>query len=57
MSENTSEVSSSRHTTISSVPNHSTLISFNAAAQLPVKLTHENYTSWKAQWDALLQEA
>ncbi|GFS35814.1 hypothetical protein Acr_00g0042260 [Actinidia rufa] len=54
MSENTSEVSSSRHTTISSVPNHSTLISFNAAEQLPVKLTHENYTSWKAQWDALL---
>ncbi|GFY98621.1 hypothetical protein Acr_13g0000220 [Actinidia rufa] len=53
MSENTSEVSSSRHTTISSVPNHSTLISFNAAAQLSVKLTHENYTSWKAQWDAL----
>ena len=34
--------------------NHSTLISFNAATQLPIKLTHENYTSLKAQWDALL---
>ncbi|KAI5337260.1 hypothetical protein L3X38_016529 [Prunus dulcis] len=32
----------------------SSLITINAAAQLPVKLTPTNYPSWHAQFNALL---
>ncbi|KAK3204746.1 hypothetical protein Dsin_018792 [Dipteronia sinensis] len=42
------------NTTVTSTLNHINLISFNATAQLPVKLTSENYSSWKAKFDALL---
>ena len=30
------------------------LISFNAAAQFPLKLTQYNYPTWRAQFDSLL---
>ncbi|KAH7570436.1 hypothetical protein JRO89_XS05G0106500 [Xanthoceras sorbifolium] len=39
---------------ISSLKHNNNLIAINVAAQLPVKLTPENYPSWKAQFDALL---
>ncbi|KAK9266874.1 hypothetical protein L1049_027133 [Liquidambar formosana] len=37
-----------------SVDSTKALISINAAAQLPLKLTSMNYPSWRAQFNALL---
>lgn len=42
-----------KSTTTSFSPNQSNLIVLNST-QLPVKLTPENYPSWKAQFDSLL---
>ncbi|KAJ0094498.1 hypothetical protein Patl1_15515 [Pistacia atlantica] len=39
---------------ISSTPVFDGIVSINAAAQLPLKLTSTNFPSWKAQFDALL---
>lgn len=49
----TLSMASPTSTTSSSTPMDSSLVSINAAAQLPLKLTPLNYFSWKAQFHAL----